>query len=71
MTVVIRSRIGNVALAFAGLFFSLSGSALLVWYVITNWGANGLIDYLLQFALVMTLVVGLGFIRIGLANLKR
>jgi hypothetical protein len=46
-----------------------SGSALLLYYFVSNWGANGLVDYVLQFALVIAVTTGVFFVRIGRKNL--
>ena len=66
--VVIRSRIGNAVLLVAGLIYSISGMTLLIYYVVSNWGANGLADYLLQLALALAVVGGAIFFRIGRRN---
>jgi hypothetical protein len=42
---------------------------LLIYYVASNWGANGLGDYLLQLALALAVVGGAIFFRIGRRNL--
>lgn len=65
----IRSRLGNAVLGILGAIYFMAATALLLWYVITNWGANGTIDRLLQFALFMSAVTGLFFVSVAAANL--
>ena len=42
----------------------------LVYYVATNWGANGLTDYVLQFALVCGALGGFFLFLIGTGGLR-
>ena len=70
MRVIIRSRVGNGILAFLGIVYFVSATATLVYYIVSNWGANGLTDYVLQFALLCAAVGGVLFFAIGYGNLK-
>ena len=70
MRVMIRSRIGNGVLAVLGVIYVLSATATLIYYVVSNWNANGLVDYVLQFALVCAALGGVLFFMIGYGNLK-
>lgn len=70
MRVVIRSRVGNAALAILGVVYFASATAALVYYVVSNWGANGAVDYALQFALFCAALGGLLFLLIAYRNLK-
>jgi len=70
MRVVIRSRIGNGVLAFLGVVYFVAGTATLVYYIVSNWGANGLTDYVLQFALLCAAAGGVLFFMIGFGNLR-
>lgn len=70
MRLVIRSRVGNAVLAVLGAIYFVSASVTLVFYVVQNWGANGLTDYVLQGALVAAAIGGVFFFRIGTGNLK-
>ena len=70
MRVRIRSRIGNAVLAVLGVVYFFSATATLIYYVFSNWGANGLVDYVLQLALLCAAVGGVLFFMIGYGNLK-
>ena len=70
MRVVIRSRVGSVVLAVLGVLYSLSATAVLLYYIVSNWGANGLTDYVLQFALLCAAIGGVLFFMIGFVNLR-
>jgi hypothetical protein len=70
LRVVIRSRIGNTVLAILGVVYFLSATATFVYYIVTNWGANGLTDYALQAALIAAAVGGVFFVRVAADNLK-
>jgi len=70
MRVAIRSRIGNVVLGLLGALYAISASGTLVYYVATNWGANGLIDYVLQLALLAAAIGGVLFMAVAADNLK-
>lgn len=70
LRVVIRSRIGNVVLAILGVVYFVSATATFVYYVVTNWGANGLTDYALQVGLIAAAIGGVFFVRIAAGNLR-
>ena len=70
MRVPIRSRIGNAVLGLLGAGYVISASATLGYYIVTNWGANGLLDYLLQLALLAAGVGGLLFMAVAADNLN-
>jgi len=70
LRVMIRSRIGNAVLAVLGVVYFLTATATLIYYIVSNWGANGMIDYVLQFALVCAAVGGVLFFMIGAGNLR-
>jgi hypothetical protein len=67
--ITIRSRFGNGVLGVLGAVYFLSASTILVYYVVTTWGAASTIDRLLQFALIASAVGGLLFIGIAADNL--
>jgi uncharacterized membrane protein YcjF (UPF0283 family) len=66
----IRSRMGNVFLATLGALFSVASIALLVFYVVSTWGANSLIDHALQLMLLIGAATGVLFVSIGRENLQ-
>lgn len=68
--VIIRSRIGNLSLEVLGVTFTLASTALLIYYIISNWGANSLVDRGLQLMLLVGAVAGVVFVNIGRANLR-
>jgi Na+/melibiose symporter-like transporter len=70
LRVMIRSRIGNAVLAILGVVYFLSATATLIYYIVSNWGTNGVIDYILQFALACAAIGGVLFFMIGAGNLK-
>ena len=70
LRVMIRSRIGNAVLAVLGVVYFVSATATLIYYIVSNWGANGLTDYILQFALLCAAVGGVLFFMIGAGNLR-
>ena len=70
MRVVIRSRVGNALLAVLGVIYFISASATLIYYIVSNWGANGMVDYVLQFALFCAAIGGVFFFLIGYGNLR-
>lgn len=70
MRVIIRSRLGNRVLAFLGVVYFVSAFATLVYYVVTNWGANHLPDLVLQAALLSAAIAGVFFVLIAIDNLK-
>jgi hypothetical protein len=66
-----RSRIGNLALAAAGVLYIVSALGLLGWYVVTTWPDAHLLDRLLQFALLGAALVGLLFVVVAAPRLIR
>ncbi len=68
--VPIQSRAGNIVLGVLGLIYFLAATATLIYYIVTNWGASGLIDHLLQFALAVAALAGLFFILVAAQNLR-
>ena len=69
MTMVIRSRTGNVVLALLGAIYAVAGAVTLAVYAIDGWNAAGLIDRLFQFGLAGAACAGVWFVTIGLHNL--
>ena len=67
--VPIRSRFGNGVLGFLGVVYFISAIATLIYYLVTNWGAMGLTDYVLQMGLIASAIGGLFFILIAKQNL--
>ena len=70
LRVFIRSRIGNGVLALLGVLYFVSATITLTYYVVSNWGANGIVDYVLQFALLCAAAGGVLFFMIGYGNLR-
>jgi len=68
--VPIRSRVGNAVLGVLGVLYCVSASATLVYYLITNWGGNSLVDRVLQIGLGGAALGGLAFLWIAWQNLK-
>lgn len=68
--VPIRSRVGNAVLGVLGGVYVVSASATLVYYLISNWGANSLIDRVLQLGLLGAAIAGVVFVLIALQNLR-
>jgi len=67
--VEIRSRSGNVALGAVGAIYIIAALGTLLLYVVTAWGAAGLLDRLLQFALIVSALAGAAFLAIAADNL--
>ncbi len=65
----IRSRFGNAVLGVLGALYLLSATATLIYYVVTTWGAVGMTDRILQFALFGAALAGLFFILVAADNL--
>jgi len=65
----IRSRSGNVALGAVGAIYFIAAVATLLLYVSTSWGAEGLLDRVLQFALIISAIAGAAFLLIAADNL--
>ena len=69
MTMVIRSRTGNVVLALLGAIYAVAGVVTLALYAIEGWNGAGVIDRLFQFSLAGAACGGVWFLTIGLNNL--
>jgi hypothetical protein len=67
--VEIRSRSGNVALGTVGAIYFIGAVATLLLYLWSAWGAAGLLDRLLQLALIVSAVAGAAFLVIAADNL--
>ena len=67
--VVLQSRLGNIALAVAGVVYVVAAVALLVWHASTAWGASGLKGMLVNLVLAGTVVVGAWIVANSAANL--
>lgn len=67
--VPIRSRNGNLVLAFLGAVYAISAFVVLIWFVIDAWAAEALIDRLLQLSLAATVGGGIWFIAVAMDNL--
>jgi len=67
--VEIRSRSGNVALAVVGAIYLVCAIATLFFYVVSSWGATGLLDRLLQLTLAGAAIAGAFFLATGTGNL--
>jgi hypothetical protein len=65
----IRSRFGNAVVGALGVAYLLSATVILIYYVITCWGAVGMTDRILQLALFGASVAGLIFIQVAADNL--
>jgi hypothetical protein len=68
--VLVRSRSGNLILAFVGGVYALSSLAVLAWFVVDIWQAARIADFILQVALVTSAACGVWFVSIALANLR-
>jgi len=68
--VLVRSRSGNLILAFVGGMYALSAIAVLGWFVVDVWQAVRVADFLLQVALVASAACGVWFVSIALTNLR-
>jgi len=70
MRLGIQSRAGNVVLLVLGAIYLVAACTTLAYYIISNWGANSLTDYVLQAALLAAAVGGAFFIAVAAVNLK-
>lgn len=68
--VLVRSRNGNLFLAFVGGVYALSSAAVLAWFVVDVWQAARIVDVILQVALLTSAVCGVWFVSIAIANLR-
>jgi hypothetical protein len=66
----VRSRIGNMVLAAAGVLYAVSAAVLLVWLTIDVWGAAGRIDQLMQIGLLVAGACGVWLFFNSRANLR-
>jgi len=64
-----RSRLGNLALAAAGILYIVGALGLLGWYVATSWSDAHLLDRLLQLGLIGAALVGLLFVAVAAPRL--
>ncbi len=69
LRIPIRSRFGNVVLGVLGALYLVSATVTLVYYLVTTWGAAGLLDRLLQFSLLGSALAGVFFMVVALDNL--
>jgi hypothetical protein len=69
LRVSIHSRRGNAVLGFLGVVYAIAAVVLLAWHLAQTWGAAGTIDRAIQVILVGTLLMGVWFVRIAIANL--
>lgn len=69
MRIEVRSRAGNAVLGVLGAFYVISGVALFAYDLVQTWGAAGIIDRIVQAALLASAVAGLFFIVTALQNL--
>lgn len=65
----VRSRAGSWILVVLGALYAVAAIILLAIYVVQTWNGRGLVDYVLQFALVASVFGGVMFIKIGRASL--
>lgn len=67
--VFVRSRSGNLLLGAIGALYAVSSVAVLVWFVVDVWEAAGLVDVMLQIALLAAAACGLWFVYVARENL--
>lgn len=67
--VLVRSRRGNLVLAFVGAVYAVAAIAVLAWLVVDVWHSTGLIDLILQIALVAAAACGVWFVLVAMQNL--
>lgn len=65
----IRSRFGNAVVGALGVVYLLSATAILIYYLISTWGAVSITDRILQLALLGASVAGFIFILVAADNL--
>ncbi|HYI13447.1 MAG TPA: hypothetical protein VEK57_30665 [Thermoanaerobaculia bacterium] len=70
MRVLVRSRSGNLILAFFGAIYALSAIAVLGWFVVDVWMSGAMMDLLLQIALIAAAACGVWFLSIARQNLR-
>ena len=69
MRLLVRSRRWNMALAILGSIYTVSAVVLLGWFIFDVWGAGGVFDRFMQFALVASAIYGLWILTAALSNL--
>lgn len=69
MRLMVRSRRGNLVLAFLGFVYTVSATAVLAWFVIDVWRAAVAIDRLMQMALIVAGGCGIWFVVGAMENL--
>lgn len=67
--VAIRSRLGNGVLGVLGVIYFLSAGGILIYYIVSSWGADSLVDRVLQLGLAGAALCGLVFVIIAVGNL--
>lgn len=65
----VRSRRGNAVLGALGVFYVISAVALFFYDLVQTWGAAGVLDRLVQAALIVSAIAGLFFILTASRNL--
>jgi hypothetical protein len=65
----IRSRFGSAVVGVLGVLYLVSATATLLYYLVTNWGANGLTDLILQLGLAGAAAAGFFFVMVAADNL--
>jgi hypothetical protein len=69
LSVKIRSRIGNVILVGLGLTYALAGTVLLVWSLVSHWGAASPVEYAMVVLLIVATACGIWFASMAFQNL--
>lgn len=70
MRVLVRSRSGNLILAFVGVIYALSAIAVLGWFAVDVWMSGAMVDLILQIALIAAAACGIWFLLIARQNLR-
>lgn len=65
MWIEVRSRTGNAVLGVLGVLYLVSAAALFVYDLVQTWGAAGVMDRLVQAALIIAAMAGLLFILVA------
>jgi hypothetical protein len=58
MRLSVRSRSGNIVLAFVGSIYAVSALSILAWFVLESWSAADMSDRVLQLALAGAVACG-------------
>ena len=69
LSVKIRSRFGNVVLVGIGVTYAVAGAILLVWLLVTHWGATSLVELAMYAVSLAATVCGVWFANIAFQNL--